>query len=110
MNWSWKRTCPLIVRGPTWYVLRSSSATAKCIRRLTQINADYALRISGSLAPSTGIRGWWGKGAFLLMTGDDPDTFVVIGAAMEVHRVLGRGFLEAVYHDALCQELIGRRV
>lgn len=28
-----------------------------------------------------------------------------IGAAIEVHRVLGPGFLERIYHDALCFEL-----
>ena len=32
-------------------------------------------------------------------------SFKIIGCAMEVHRVLGPGFLEAVYLNALVQEL-----
>jgi GxxExxY protein len=35
----------------------------------------------------------------------DPETFAIIGAAMEVHRILGCGFLEAAYAAALVIEM-----
>ncbi|HEV8613768.1 MAG TPA: GxxExxY protein [Gemmatimonadales bacterium] len=40
----------------------------------------------------------------------DPDTYKIIGAAMEVHRTLGPGFLEPVYQLAFELELELRKV
>ncbi len=40
----------------------------------------------------------------------DPDTYAIIGAAMEVHRELGCGFLEAVYHDAIAIEFETKQI
>jgi GxxExxY protein len=34
----------------------------------------------------------------------DPLTQKIIGAAIEVHRILGPGLLESVYEHALCHE------
>ncbi|MGE5109816.1 MAG: GxxExxY protein [Acidobacteriaceae bacterium] len=40
----------------------------------------------------------------------DPETYPIIGAAIEVHRVLGPGLLESAYEECLCRELSSREI
>jgi GxxExxY protein len=38
------------------------------------------------------------------------EVFAIVGAAMEVHRVLGSGFLESVYHEGMEIECFIRQI
>jgi len=40
----------------------------------------------------------------------DPQTYAIIGAGIEVHKQLGRGFHEPAYQEAMAMELTDRRL
>ena len=40
----------------------------------------------------------------------DELTYEILGAAIEVHKIMGRGLLESVYHQCLKEELLHRKI
>jgi GxxExxY protein len=40
----------------------------------------------------------------------DDLTYEIIGAAIEVHKIMGRGLLESVYHRCMMEELLHRKI
>src|SRR5205085_2976794 len=40
----------------------------------------------------------------------DKLTYDVVGAAIEVHKIMGRGLLESVYHQCMMEELTQRKI
>jgi GxxExxY protein len=40
----------------------------------------------------------------------DELTYEIIGSAIEVHKIMGRGLLESVYHECLKEEFLHRKI
>ena len=40
----------------------------------------------------------------------DKLTYEIVGGAIEVHKIMGRGLLESVYHQCLKEELLHRKI
>src|SRR5690606_29341118 len=40
----------------------------------------------------------------------DELTYEIVGGAIEVHKIMGRGLLESVYHQCLKEELLHRKI
>ena len=40
----------------------------------------------------------------------DEVTYEILGASIEVHKIMGRGLLESVYHQCLKEELTYRKI
>jgi GxxExxY protein len=52
----------------------------------------------------------WTKKVFAMELFLKDEVYSIIGAAIEVHRILGSGFLEAVYQESLAIELLARAI
>ncbi len=48
---------------------------------------------------------WYKKIIMITQKQIDDLTYKIIGAAIEVHKIMGRGLLESVYHHFLKEEL-----
>ncbi len=64
----------------------------------------------GSTEDTEDTEGHEGRGAATVASGRDPQTFAILGAAIEGHRQLGAGVLEAVYQEALAIEFRNQSV
>ena len=40
----------------------------------------------------------------------DELTYEVVGSAIEIHKIMGRGLLESVYHRCMAEELMHRKI
>lgn len=40
----------------------------------------------------------------------DELTYEIVGSAIEVHKIMGRGLLESIYHQCLKEELLHRKI
>ena len=83
--------------------LRSPQGLRSFILKMNYANLDQDINLSLLLLDEEGV-----------YTKEDypyqDEMYKIIGACMEVHTVLGHGFLESVYHEALCIELEKRNI